>query len=139
MNVRHHSKQSGYTLIELLIALTIGAFLIGGILQLYVGSKKSYSTQQALTELQEVGRFSLNMMVRDIRLAGYAGCGTSGSVVNTLNGGSTSWQYDLATAVTGFEGGASTFPSEFSGNVVAGTDALVIVRGIPDDSYVVAS
>ncbi|MEL7374817.1 MAG: PilW family protein, partial [Pseudomonadota bacterium] len=34
---------------------------------------------------------------------------------------------------------ASTFPSEFSGNVVAGTDALVIVRGIPDDSYVVAS
>ena len=29
MNVRDHSKQSGYTLIELLIALTIGAFLIG--------------------------------------------------------------------------------------------------------------
>ena len=138
MNARHHSKQTGYTLIELLIALTIGAFLIGGILQLYVGSKKSYSTQQALTELQEGGRFSLNMMVRDIRLAGFMGCGNAATVINTLNNGTTNWEYDAATSIVGYEAG-STFPADFSGLALAGTDALTITRAIPEDRYVVQS
>lgn len=137
--MRHARPQTerGYTLIELLIALTIGAFLVGGILQLYVGSKKSYSTQQALMELQEVGRFSLNMMVSDIRLAGFMGCGNAAAVVNTLNGSATNWEYDAATSILGYEGGASTFPADFSANVVAGTDAFTITRAVPDDRYVV--
>lgn len=138
MNMRRHSKYTGYTLIELLIALTIGAFLVGGILQLYVGSKKSYSTQQALTELQEVGRFSLNMMVRDIRLAGFMGCGNAATVINTLNNGAVNWEYDAATSIVGFEAG-STFPADFSGLALAGTDALTITRAIPEDRYVVQS
>ncbi|MEM1437407.1 MAG: PilW family protein [Pseudomonadota bacterium] len=138
MNVRHHSKQSGYTLIELLIALTIGAFLIGGILQLYVGSKKSYTTQQSLTELQEVGRFSLNMMVRDIRLAGFMGCGNAATVINTLNNGALNWEYDAATSIVGYEAGTA-FPADFSGLALAGTDALTITRAIPEDRYVVQS
>ncbi|MEO0616062.1 MAG: PilW family protein [Pseudomonadota bacterium] len=136
--MRRHSKYTGYTLIELLIALTIGAFLVGGILQLYVGSKKSYSTQQALTELQEVGRFSLNMMVRDIRLAGFMGCGNAATVINTLNNGAVNWEYDAATSIVGFEAG-STFPADFSGLALAGTDALTITRAIPEDRYVVQS
>ena len=137
-HVKHHIAR-GYTLIELLIALTIGAFLVGGILQLYVGSKKSYSTQQALIELQEVGRFSLNMMVGDIRLAGFMGCGSAANVVNTLNGSAANWEYDAATSILGYEGGASVFPADFSGNVIPGTDAITITRAVPDDRYVVQS
>ncbi|MEM7611046.1 MAG: prepilin-type N-terminal cleavage/methylation domain-containing protein, partial [Pseudomonadota bacterium] len=38
---RHRLANAGYTLIELMIAMTIGAFLIAGILQLYIGSKRS--------------------------------------------------------------------------------------------------
>lgn len=139
MQHTRHKPARGYTLIELLIALTIGAFLVGGILQLYVGSKKSYTTQQALMELQEVGRFSLNMMVGDIRLAGFMGCGNAANVVNTLNGSTTNWEYDAATSIVGYEGGASTFPTDFSGNVIADTDAITITRAIPDDRYVVQS
>lgn len=131
------SKQSGYTLIELLIALTIGAFMIGGILQLYVGSKKAYNTQSVLMELQEIGRFSLDMMVSDIRMAGFMGCGRAEGVVNTLNG-ATSWQLDAATSVLGYEGGVSTFPADFVG-AVPNTDAIKIVRAVPDDQYVVQS
>lgn len=139
--MRYVPRQSarGFTLIELLIALTIGAFLVGGLLQLYIGSKKSYTTQQALLELQEVGRFSLNMMVGDIRLAGFMGCGSAANVVNTLNGGATNWEYDAATSILGYEGGASAFPAAFAGNVIAGTDAITITRAIPDDRYVVQS
>ncbi|MFK8053550.1 MAG: PilW family protein [Woeseiaceae bacterium] len=129
-------RQRGYTLIELLIALTLGAFLIGGILQLYLGSKRSYNAQQAAIELQEIGRFSLNALVSDVRMAGFLACGQSTNIVNTLSS-SANWLYDAANPVIGYEGGASTFPAAFSGAAVAGTDAIKISRAIPDDSYVV--
>ncbi len=136
-NNLRHARSNGYTLIELLIALTIGAFLIGGILQLYTGSKKAYNTQAVLSELQEIGRFSLDMMVSDIRMAGFMGCGRADGAINTLNG-ATSWELDAANSVLGYEGGVSTFPTEFTG-AIAGTDAVKIVRAIPDDQYVVQS
>ena len=139
MRTMNTMRARGYTLIELMIALTIGAFLVGGILQLYVGSKKSYNTQQALMELQEVGRFSLNMMVSDIRLAGFMGCGRATNVINTLNGGTTNWQYNAATSILGYEAGVSTFPPQFAANVLPGTDAITITRAIPEDRYVVQS
>lgn len=130
------TPQRGYTLIELLIALTLGAFLIGGILQLYIGSKRSYNTQQAATELQEIGRFALNTMVSDVRMAGFLACGRSANITNTLNA-SANWLYDAANPVIGYEGGVSAFPAAFSGLAVGNTDAIKVSRAIPDDSYVV--
>ncbi|MEL7298355.1 MAG: PilW family protein, partial [Pseudomonadota bacterium] len=134
--MRHSLNQRGYTLIELLIALTLGAFLVGGILQLYIGSKRSYNTQQAATELQEVGRFTLNALVSDIRMGGFFGCGSRTNMVNALNS-AANWAYDTDTPVLGYEGGASTFPGLFAGLAVANTDAIKITRAIPDDSYVI--
>ncbi|MEL7313174.1 MAG: PilW family protein, partial [Pseudomonadota bacterium] len=130
-------RQNGFTLIELMIALTIGAFLVGGMLQLYVGSKKSYNIQSTLTELQEIGRFSLNSMIQDARMAGFLGCGRSDNVVNTINGGPATWFLDAENALVGYEGGASIFPPAIAGDVVAGTDAFTMIRAIPDDRYVV--
>lgn len=130
-------RQAGFTLVELLLALTIGAFLVGGMLQLYVGSKRAYNIQSTLTELQEIGRFSLNNLVQDSRMAGFLGCGRSDNVVNVVNGGTTSWQLDANNAIVGYEGGASTFPAAVAGDVVANTDAIKIIRAIPDDRYIV--
>jgi len=66
--------QMGLSLIELLIAMLISAFLIAGILQIFIGSKQTYSMQQNLSRLQENGRFALEFLERDIRMAGYWGC-----------------------------------------------------------------
>ncbi|MEL7025575.1 MAG: PilW family protein [Pseudomonadota bacterium] len=131
------ATQRGFTLIELLIALTIGAFLVGGMLQLYVGSKKSFNVQSTLTELQEIGRFSLNSMIQDARMAGFLGCGRSDNVVNTLNGGPATWFLDAENALVGYEGGAGGFPPAIAGDVIAGTDAFTMIRAEPDDRYVV--
>lgn len=132
-----HNTQRGYTLIELMIALTIGAFLTGGLLQLYIGSKRSYNVQTVLSELQEVGRYTLTSMVADIRMAGFMGCGAATGVVNVLNGASANWEINAETALRGFEGGVSTFPADFSSDVISGTDAITILRAVPDDNYVV--
>lgn len=79
--------QRGLTLVEILVALTISAFLIAGVIQLFVGSKQTYRGQDALSRIQENGRFALDTMARDIRMAGYAPFNTAtlGPPVVTTN------------------------------------------------------
>ena len=66
--------QTGLSLIEIMIALLIGAFLIGGVLQIFIGSKQTYRMQEALSRLQENGRFAMDFLAKDIRMAGYREC-----------------------------------------------------------------
>lgn len=63
--------QQGLTLIEILVALMISAFLIAGVIQLFIGSKQTYRSYDALSRIQENGRFVLEAMARDIRMTGY--------------------------------------------------------------------
>jgi len=69
-----YSSQSGISLVEILVALVISLFLLGGIIQVYVGNKTTFKFTNALSEVQENGRFALETMVRDIRQAGHWGC-----------------------------------------------------------------
>lgn len=66
--------QRGLTLIELMIAMLLGVFLIGGVLQIFVSTKQTYRMQENLARLQENGRFAMNFLERDIRMAGYRSC-----------------------------------------------------------------
>lgn len=68
------SSQRGLTLIELMIAMLLGVFLIGGILQIFISSKQTYRMQENLSRLQENGRFALDFLGRDIRMTSYWGC-----------------------------------------------------------------
>lgn len=66
--------QQGMTLIEIMIALLIGAFLLGGILHIFINSKQTYRMQEGLSRMQENGRFAMSFLERDIRMAGFWGC-----------------------------------------------------------------
>ena len=68
------NKQSGFSLVEIMIALLIGLFLMGGILQMFLANQQTYRMQSNLARLQENGRFALDFLARDIRMAGYWGC-----------------------------------------------------------------
>lgn len=63
----------GYSLVELMVALTIGLIILGAVASLFVTSKSSYSTQEGLDALQENGRYAVRALADDIRLAGYVG------------------------------------------------------------------
>ncbi len=67
-------KQTGLTLIEILVALVISLFLLGGIIQVYMGNKTTYRFADASSRIQENGRFALEAMATDIRMAGSWGC-----------------------------------------------------------------
>jgi len=61
----------GFTLVELMVSLTIGLFLTIVIAQLFVGSRQSYATTDDLSRLQENMRYSQQLLVRTIHMAGY--------------------------------------------------------------------
>ncbi len=68
------ARQTGLTLIEIMIALLIGAFLLGGVLQIFVNSKQTYRMQENMSRLQENGQYAMGYLSRDIRMAGYWDC-----------------------------------------------------------------
>ena len=72
---RHAQKtQTGFTLVEFMIAITLGVALIAGLITAFLGSKRTSELNSTLAELQETGRFALDSMIRDLRMAGFQGC-----------------------------------------------------------------
>lgn len=72
-------RQSGLSLMELMIAITIGFIVVAGVGYLYLGSRQTFKAQDSLSAIQENSRFALDTMSGDIRMAGYMGCGNLSS------------------------------------------------------------
>jgi type IV pilus assembly protein PilW len=68
------TREDGLSLIELMIAMTLGLILIGGVIGIYLSSKSSYRLSEGLSQVQENGRFASRFIVNDVRMAGYMGC-----------------------------------------------------------------
>jgi prepilin-type N-terminal cleavage/methylation domain-containing protein len=64
-------KNQGFTLIELMVGLSIAAIFTTAIIQLVIAASASYLLQQNLGELQENARFAFNTMQSEIESAGY--------------------------------------------------------------------
>lgn len=65
------NRQAGVTLLELMIALSLGLLLLTGIGTIYVGSNQTYRVQEQNARIQEAGRFALETVGRSVRQAGY--------------------------------------------------------------------
>ena len=63
--------QKGFTLIELIVALTIGLIVSAAALQLFTGGLITTKMQEASAELQDSGVFGVEYVARDIRLANF--------------------------------------------------------------------
>lgn len=74
---RRYTKQSGLTLVEILIGTVLSLFLIGSLLQLSQSTRNNNQISSSLTELQENGRFAVEQMVNALRYRGFQGCLTS--------------------------------------------------------------
>ena len=64
-------RQRGLTLVEIMVALVISLFLLAGLLQMFIGTRQSSRVQENLSRVQENGRFAIDFLSRNIRLAGY--------------------------------------------------------------------
>ncbi|MET4695135.1 PilW family protein [Endozoicomonas lisbonensis] len=77
-------RQAGVSLIELLVAMLLGLFLIAGIGHLFLSANRTYMLQDELSRIQENARFAMDLLARDIRMAGYTGCPAETSLANTI-------------------------------------------------------
>lgn len=66
-----YQQQTGFSLIELMVAMMLGVILIMGVFSVVLGSSQTYRLQDAMFRAQESGRFALTMMVSDLRQAGF--------------------------------------------------------------------
>lgn len=65
------SDKKGVTLIELLVVLVICGITIGGIYRVFISQTKTYMVQDEVAEIQQDVRGAMEIMVRDIRMAGF--------------------------------------------------------------------
>lgn len=68
------ARQTGMTLVELMVALAVGALLILGLVQVFGASRTAYQLSQGLARVQENGRFAMDTLQRDLRMTGHLGC-----------------------------------------------------------------
>lgn len=129
---QHMVRTRGFSLVELMVALTIGLIILGAVSALFVNSKKTYTTQDSMARLQENARFAMQFLTKDLRLAGYYGCISDiapDSVYSTLNN-STAFAYNALVPLEGlnnatgpwYPSASTTLPT----GIVPGTDALAI-------------
>lgn len=97
MIVKKGENNKGVTLIELLIVLVIAVILVGAVYSLFITQHQSYSVQDQVAGAQQDARAALDIMARDIRMAGSLSGGDGFTPVNTF-----------ISAVTPDNGSAST-------------------------------
>lgn len=101
-------SQLGFTLVELMIAVTIGFIVVGAVGYLYLNARQSFRTTDNLSRVQENARLAMETMARDVRMAGYIGCANlKTATLNTIAKPPVPL-LSAANAITGLESGPST-------------------------------
>ena len=80
---------AGFSLIELMVALTIGLVLIGGAVYVYQQSRDTYALNESTARLQEEARYALSLIEPDVQLAGYYGFTNAYDDVQLVIGGAS--------------------------------------------------
>ena len=127
-------SQSGFSLIELMVAIVIGMLIILAVLNLFLVSARTHKTTENLSRIQENARIAFELMAFDLRQAAGTPCGVLTKTTNVINpSASMPW---FTTGLRGYEGGQSTGGTAAS-NRVEGTDALIY--GLPSNTGVVVT
>lgn len=76
-------NQRGFTLVELMVAMTLGMLLTAAMSYVYLTSKSSFSRQQQLSGLQQSVRIAFDYLSNDARMVGHMGCYTGMPTLST--------------------------------------------------------
>jgi prepilin-type N-terminal cleavage/methylation domain-containing protein len=71
MTRRGPARQAGFTIVEVLVALSIFLLILMGIMQVFEPSNTAYQSSQRKLNVQQNGRVAMDVMVRQIRMTGY--------------------------------------------------------------------
>jgi len=134
------SRERGFSLVEFMVAITLSLILLAGVLAVMYSSKVTYLENERVARIQENGRAALELILRDLRGAGFPGCAQPLAglfdIRNNLNN-PTSVAWNLAQPVYGFEGGSSNWTPTLDTTLIPNAtlkNDIIAVRTIPAGS-----
>ncbi|MFH0809560.1 MAG: PilW family protein [Pseudomonadota bacterium] len=110
-------KRAGFTLVEMLVAMTIAAVVLAMAAGVYRRQEHSYQLQNEIMERQQNGRIALDAIMHDLRQAGHITCLQTSATID----------YDGDGNFENILNAQDSFGSPPAGG--GGTDAVTIVYG----------
>ncbi len=71
------NRDNGFTLVELLISMTVGLIVLGVLAGTLIIQRKAYDVQEQLTEMVQSARATMDIITREVLMAGFNPSGTS--------------------------------------------------------------
>jgi type IV pilus assembly protein PilW len=127
-------KNFGFSLLELLLSIAIGAIILAGVYKIYFSTQHMYFLFLENSRLQENIRFAENVLLGNISMAGYSGCA---HIQNLDFSNSTSQEFSLATSIHGFS--YPNVPAYLAGQVAPDTDVIVVQMADTDETNVIGT
>lgn len=128
---KSRKMESGLSMVELMVAITVGMILLAGLMQIFINNKQAYRLQDNIGVLQENGRFAMETLTGSIKLADHWG-GTdandvdqnaSGVAITGIGSCNEAWILDVTEGVRGYSGAANIGSvTDLPSSCIAATD-----------------
>jgi type IV pilus assembly protein PilW len=100
------NRQGGFTLIELLAGILISGVLLAALYYVFISQQEAFSAQEQVAEMNQNIRAALDLMTREIRLAGYK------NSTSTFNGIQTATPNTIRIVADLNQDGSTSGPNE---------------------------
>lgn len=137
---------AGFSLIELMVALTLSLILVAGALSILFSTKLTSAENERVARMQEAGRTAFELIMEDGRASGYVGCthphtdNSTTPPISNVNSGlaNTSLLWNFLQPVYGFEATGGAWSPALDAAIpatdptpAAGSDILVLRSARP--------
>lgn len=79
-------RSSGFSLVELMIGLTLGLIVLGGVVAMFLTSSATAANQQRIAQVLESGRYGAQMLMDELRRTGAQYCSSYAEELPTSGG-----------------------------------------------------
>jgi type IV pilus assembly protein PilW len=117
-------RAAGFSLVELMVAITIALLLSGAVVSVFVGSRQAYQSTAGVGDLSDSGRFALDLIGESLRSAGNLACTSTLLTQSASLLATSTLETNFVQGVTGYEAvgtGNPAGPIAVPATPVAGT------------------
>jgi len=135
--VSRRARMAGVSLIELMIAIALGLIVLAGLATLFANQSASRSEMERNSRQIENGRFAMELLSDDLRLAGFYGelvvkgvnFPPPAALVDPCSFNPSDWVAAIPHGVVGYDnGGGAAQPTCIGSDLAPNTDVLVVRR-----------